>query len=411
MNPKSLDKITACCANAQRLIALSGELFLWDRSTAGSANAPDSNKESQPKTIDIPRMKLSVLKQGLLIVSLPLLFQLVFVAMLASTLRNINEHNDLAQMSQNFLMSVNQSSTDLLEATRFGMVYTYTKVPVYRQMFQDGLTKAIAEIDQAKGQVNNQPDQINDLQLCREAMARFPSRLEQERSRLAVEYGHNPSGSFATMNELMDLFKDPDHPSQSLLNRLQALIDDNVHVLTFQPFFDSQDAMERLISRERSVGEALATQRERSLFMLNLTLLAGLGLVSIISILLANFLIRNLINRVQHVLKNTGRLIKRETLEPPGTGTDEITYIDQFLCETGNRLVALEHFKSSLIETSHEIRTNLTSVCTTLQLLSEGALGELSADETERLKVVEVEARKVVRLINDLLGPREDGGR
>lgn len=406
-NPESIDKITACSTDVQRLIAKIGDVFRWHRSDSvaagpSSSNNPDSNTETEPKITNIPPMKFSGLKQGILGISASFLIQLIFVVLLAGMVENINNYNQLEEKSRKFLMSVNQSSTDFLEATRFGMVYTYTKVPVYRQMFQDGLAKAIAEIDQAKEQVNDRPDQTKDLQLSRDAMVRFPSRLEQERARLAVEYAHNPSGSFATMDELMNLFKDPDHPSKPLIDRIQALIDDKVHVQSFQLFFDTQDAMERLISREVSSGEALAAQREHLFSMLNLTLLATLGFVCIMSMLLANFLIKNLNNRIKHVMANTSRLIKREKLEPPGAVTDEITYLDKFLCQTADRLIALEQFKRSLIEIeSAEIRSKIMSVCTTFELLSQGALGELSAAEKEELKVVEEEARNVLRSITD----------
>jgi signal transduction histidine kinase len=113
---------------------------------------------------------------------------------------------------------------------------------------------------------------------------------------------------------------------------------------------------------------------------------------------------RNLIRRVNHVMENTSRIVKRETLELPESGGDEIAYLDQILCETGNRLIALEQFKQSIIAVvSHEIRTPLTAVCITLELMSAGVLGELSPDGTTRLQSVEEEANDLKRMINDLL--------
>src|SRR5882757_8489342 len=101
-------------------------------------------------------------------------------------------------------------------------------------------------------------------------------------------------------------------------------------------------------------------------------------------------------------MDNTSRIVNHEKLEFPEAGGDEIAYLDQILCETGNRLIALEEFKHSLIAVvSHEIRTPLTAVCITLELLSGGVLGELSPEGTAKLQFVEEEANDLKRLIND----------
>lgn len=383
-----------------------GSTFWFKVPTAGpAASKPGAaSVGTELKNIKIPPMKFSVLKQGLLIISVPLIFQLVFVTMLGGMLGQINKHTELEEASQKLLIAVNQSGDDLLEATRYAMVYMYTKTPVYFQLFQGQLDKATKEIDEGKQQVAGEPAQLKELDLCREAYARFPARVQKEADRLGQEYAHNPKGCFASMNEFVDLIRDPDHPSQTLLNKIQVLIKDKTHLEAYEPFFDAQDAMERLVQRENSTGAKLVNQRERLLFGLNLMLLAGIGLVSMLSILLANFLMINLIRRVNHVMENTSRIIRHEPLEPPEADADEIVYLDKILCETGNRLIALEQFKYSLISiVSHEIRTPLTSVCIMLELLSTGVLGDLPSAGTEQLKVVEEEARELVRLINDLL--------
>lgn len=352
----------------------------------------------------IPKMRFSVLKQGLLIISAPLVFQLVFVSMLGSMLEHINKQNQLEELSQKVLMSVNQSGDDLLEATRFAMVYMYTKTPIYLQLFETELAKAVAEIDKSKESVADKPDQMKDLQACRDALARYPANVQEESSRLAEKYGHDHSGSFASMSEFMDLIKDPEHPPEALLNKIHVLVKDRVHLRAYEPFFDAQDAMERVIVRENSRGKELSSQREQLLSLLNITLLAGIGLVSILSILLANFLMKNLIARTQHVMKNTGRIVERETLEAPRAGADEIAYLDQVLFETGNRILQLEAFKQALVSiVSHELRTPLAAVNATIELLDAGVYGELSDTGKRKLKVAEEEGQRLIRLINDLL--------
>jgi signal transduction histidine kinase len=104
-------------------------------------------------------------------------------------------------------------------------------------------------------------------------------------------------------------------------------------------------------------------------------------------------------------MENTARIIKREGLDPPKKGIDdEIAYLDQVLFEIGNHIIELENFKKGLVAiVSHELRTPLMSVCSLLELLGAGVLGQLSERAQERLTIAEIEAVHLVRLINDLL--------
>lgn len=393
LNGGSSNQVTECSAVVEQLDSAITDGIISEPQDARIA--PDAAA---------PRMKFDVLKQGLSVVAIPLLFQLAFVLTLGGLLDNVNKQNDLIDTSEKFLLSVNQAGDGLLEGTRFGMTYMYTRVAVYRDMFQQEITKAITDIDKAKQESDGQQDQLHDLQVCRDGLSQFPSTIEREMSRLAVAYRHDPKSSFASMSEFMDLFKDPDHPSKSLMDRIETLIKDKVHLRAYQPFLDAEDAMERLISRENSQIQKLAAQREHVLSVLNLALIAGLGLTSIVSTLLSARLMKNLISRVQHAVANSGRIVKRQTLQPPDAQVDEITFADQSLCEIANRLVALEEFKQSHVATvSRDVRTLLASVCNNLEALSEAVCTDLSPEGQRKLSCLDEEAWDHLRLVNDLL--------
>ncbi len=132
----------------------------------------------------------------------------------------------------------------------------------------------------------------------------------------------------------------------------------------------------------------------------------GIGFVvnSALSILMAMFFIRSLTTRLNHVTSNTALLAKRQPLDPPAEGTDEIALLDKILFETGKRLVELETFKRDLvIVVSHELKTPLVSISSSLDAFSKGTLGELSDKGYNRLKIAQEESNRLIRLINDLL--------
>jgi signal transduction histidine kinase len=67
-------------------------------------------------------------------------------------------------------------------------------------------------------------------------------------------------------------------------------------------------------------------------------------------------------------------------------------------------LRALDHAKDDFVSTvSHELRTPLTSIIGSVELLSDGMVGELAPDQRHLVEVVERNAERLLALANDLL--------
>ncbi len=80
--------------------------------------------------------------------------------------------------------------------------------------------------------------------------------------------------------------------------------------------------------------------------------------------------------------------------------------------ETLNRMLAVQvealrvsdQLKSDFVSSvSHELRTPLASILGYLDVLLEGAVGEMTSDQTEFVRIVNENARRLLTLINDLL--------
>ncbi len=192
--------------------------------------------------------------------------------------------------------------------------------------------------------------------------------------------------------------------AMSMMSHMQNVMSNSVQVKMVRPLLEAQAAQDKMMDREKANGEKLSAQRAPMVRNLQIALVAGMLLNGGLSVFLAIYLMKNLTGRLQHVMENTSKLVKREQLDPPKSGSDEIAYLDKVLFETGNHLVELENFKKELISiVSHELRTPLLSVSSALELFSAGAMGELSEKGKNRLKLAREESNRLIRLINDLL--------
>lgn len=430
--------------------------------------------------------RFSVLQQGMIIISVPLIFQLSFAAVIGYMLNEIREQTKREENSKEVVDTLNRMTETITGAANNGMMYCYTKAPPFLKLWETGKHNALALLDHAIELSGNNVEQVEDIKATRaeidalskvveteakngENRAGFSKLLEmggmggmvEAVSKMAAANGESMGdwmqamrqggggmggamgrggmraiiekmGGMERVEEMMRAMPSPDKSGMDMggnmrsmmgivsqmsndrgiggmgalgmMNQFQSLFQNSVHVKMVKPFVEGGAAQERLMSRENAVGEKLAKQRSDMIKTLNLTLLGGILLNVVLSICLAIFLMRNISNRLQHVMENTARLVKREALDPPIAGGDDIAYLDQVLFETGNRLVELETFKRELIAiVSHELRTPLLSISSALELFSAGALGELSAKAMSRLRFAQDEANRLIRLINDLL--------
>jgi signal transduction histidine kinase len=191
---------------------------------------------------------------------------------------------------------------------------------------------------------------------------------------------------------------------QVLSGQEQNFTTDPETVNGIYPLFEAQKAEEKLMLREREIGEILGSQRLQMIKDLEFTLKCGVLANFILSVCLAVFMMRNLRTRLKHVMENTARLVKREALDPPIRGGDEIAYLDKVFYDAGMHLLELEKFKQELISiVSHELRTPLMSISSSLQLFESDIFGSLTDKGVNRLKIASEEANRLIRLINNLL--------
>lgn len=373
---------------------------------ASSKTTATSNQSGKTKR------KFSVLMQGIVIISVPLIFQLFFIASLVDLFRHAGEQIQREEASKNALVALNHMSDEYTDSARCGVMYAYTKSNSFWKLFEMSKGKAVDQLDKAMVFLSGASAQsAEDLRKIRASLEQFSVMLKDEATRLHESNATSElrpyfsDGKMPTAAEIHALVSDK-AKQRAVVNQVVHLLQDKTHIARlYTPLIEVYKAQERVMAQEKAIGEDLANQRADMVKRLHHAFIAGLVVNIIISIFLVVFLIKNLTERLKHVMGNTARIVKREPLAAPEKGIDdEIAYLDRVLFDTGSHIIELDNFKKDLIGiVSHELRTPLSAISATLEALSVGVFGELSEAANSKLKVADEEARGLVTLINDLL--------
>ena len=332
----------------------------------------------------------SVLQQGLIIIALPLIFQFAFASVIGCMLFQVAQQVHREEQSKEYLDTLNRMAEGFTMGSHFGMMYAFTHNPVHLSVWKNSKRSAEKLLKQLTKLSAGDPAKQEDIQIIAASMEKISTHLAQN----VIPKKQNSLTTFADIRA---------GGIGAFLN-IQNLIKDSGTISLIKPGVEGLKAQERLMTREREIGEKLSVQRVEMINNLQLALAAGYALNIVLSIYLAAYMMQNLSSRLQHVMKNTDRLVKRERLEPPLEGNDEIAFLDRTLYDTASRLVKLERFKRELIAiVSHELRTPLLSISAALDLFESGTLGNLSPKAKNRLRIAQEEASRLIRLINDLL--------
>jgi signal transduction histidine kinase len=159
-----------------------------------------------------------------------------------------------------------------------------------------------------------------------------------------------------------------------------------------------------VISEQEAIQHAspLAEDRMRNGVMTMIVLAMIFNLVLLIVI--PAFFYRDTRARLKVLMDNTVRFGKKQPLNEPLAGEDEIGTIDQTFHDMARALTQVEQLKQDFVNMiSHDLRTPLTSIQASLSMLETGQFGELTQQGTSLVSISEREVGRLVRLINQLL--------
>lgn len=318
---------------------------------------------------------LSLRKKAYILILVPLVFQIIFVAVLAFLLNQAERDVQREAHSRNIAAEANSLLRHFIEAATAVHAYKATRFAGYAASFERVSQQIPDEILVLKRLMLDDPKQQDSLARV-EALGRNAVEV-LSRAKILISKSNDEISPFEAISIRKDL-------------------ETNVNQITRE--------LSDLIEEQKALQRKDVHAEERSRWLVVYALLGFVALNILVAIGLASYFNRGTSTRLEVLMDNTSRLARGEKLTPPLAGRDEIGHLDHVFHDMADALEKAARHKQELIAmVSHDLRTPLTSVQASLTLLSEGALGDLTPRVNKEVRVAENNTSRLINLINDLL--------
>lgn len=314
-------------------------------------------------------LNLNLAQKGLLLVCVPLAFELCFVSLLVFLHWQAERARDEERHSKEVVVatsSIQRSSYDLGVAVAF---YALMKTPIFEERIERMSKRLADQLDGLAAMVSNRPQQAANVQQL----------IVDERQITSLIGTLTPS-----LNTQLD----------------GAAVRTKFGRLTHQLESD----VAKIIDEENRRKQSLPLSESKAQVLLIGCLVAGIVANIILSMWLSMFFSKDIKERVARIVKNTNRLTQKVELLPPVSGNDEIAHLDMTFHTMAEQIRKVEQLKQDFLNmVSHDLRTPLTSISVTLEMLAAGVRGPLSEHVLKDIHHLDSNTKRLIGLVNNLL--------
>ncbi|MBX9685751.1 MAG: HAMP domain-containing histidine kinase [Candidatus Obscuribacterales bacterium] len=330
------------------------------------------------------QLRLKIFHKGLILVSVPLLFEFIFIFILVGLLQQAESEIQKESRAKEILAKIDLTRRSWTDMGFALAIYKFNGSQLLRRRYQAAKQIIKKEYPKLEALVGN--GSRKEMQLMEILKTNMPLALDDWNNVYLSESGP------AAMSQLFGHVTDQ-NTANSEFRRIHE-----------KPLMKVRCAGDELADIQARIADSSPLERAKTRQRIEYALMGGLAANVLITILLTFYLSKSISSRLAGVTDNTQKLAKRQALNPLVGGSDEIAVLDNCLHKTANELTELENFKREMMSmVSHELRTPLSSVVMILKLLSAGALGVLPEKAIDRIRAAETNADRLIRLINDLL--------
>lgn len=320
-------------------------------------------------------MKLKLRHIGLILVAVPLAFELL-VLLLLSGLLGQAEHELVQETHAKSVIFETQRLSRLIYAAGAAEYMSFTSSsPVMHRRCEE-FVHAI-------------PEQVRLLrQLVRE------NRKEE----LVIDQVEK--GTQRVVNILTELgrMSEEDLPKGAF---------EHVHDLHQEISSAAQDLtqiLHELENRESEIVKSIPQSQVDNRQKAQLLIWLAVGFSVVLAVGLAMFFSKQAVERIARLIDNTVLFAGGKTIHPPLAGSDEFAHLDSVFHGMVDKVEAANQLKREVVAmVSHDLRTPLTSIQATLSLLADGAYGDLSEKGKRMVDNTDRETTRLMNLIRDLL--------
>ncbi len=318
---------------------------------------------------------MNLRQKGIVLVSVPLIFEIGFMLWLMHLLNVADNQIDRLSRSQLIIAEANSLTSSLVAAGSQVIMFKLTKKESLRQKLDKTISEFPTSLARLSELAKGDERREKHVEEMRQSLLSCNDFITSYRKKLGID-----SGPFDVI---------------TLSNQARAAEKAVNSLLVQTKKFTSE---EQQLQSEYPGGAEGARQRVRWFLWI------GIAFNVVLSIFLALFFSKTITARLAVLRENALLLASRKPLNPQLAGNDEINYLDQVFHNLAVELTNAEQRKQEFVAMiSHDMRTPLTSLQGTLALFANGTYGELSDRAAKRVKSSETNIFRLVNLINQLL--------
>ncbi len=315
----------------------------------------------------------TIAKQGLFLIILPLIFEITFVFTLWTQLRHADEERAKIARSREFVAEMMDLTKDFLDAGICLGAWKSTRSNEFGRQF-DTI-------------IGNLPEVWNKLNIL--------SADDPDRQRHVVNLR-------AFGNQILNLISGFRKPSGLAMLILMDPTEYRHKVASaYQGFMNETIAVAKE-ERERQNRSPANEQRIQTAFAW--TLLIGIMINILVSLFMVRVFSLRITRRLSILTDNCRRFVKRQALNNPVGGNDEIADLDLHVHEMANDVRMAEQKRDEYVQmVNHDLRAPLTAIQTVLAGTMKGLYGELSDKGKTRIADARQDAGRLLDLINEAM--------
>lgn len=320
-------------------------------------------------------MRLNLKQKGLIIVAIPLIWEGIFVFFLYLMLEDAENKVNKETKSRIVLQEVNNISRNIMDSASHLVAWNFTHRREELQKFDNTMLGLADSIDNLKAMSEDDPVRRLHAQKLEFHGKATMRNLISHREKMVGDASRVYAPNFQQFRRDFGASFDP------FLKEAQILANEEERV-------------------QKQVPQAVEARRTS----LRIFLITGFAVNVIAAIAVALYFNRDISARLVVLIENSKRMaIGKELLERIG-GKDEVAQLDSVFHDMASSLRQAEVIKREFVQMiSHDLRTPLTAILGTFELLSSGAYGKLSERGQTRVLDAERESERLIGMINELL--------
>ena len=319
---------------------------------------------------------LSIKRKGILLVSIPLIFQLFFTIFLGVLYAQAERQAWQESQARLLMVRVNTIVWDLYNLGELLIAYAALHEPILLDKWHEKKKAISEELDSVKKLSLEHPESAKTYTRLLEVTNRGADLLEKVFQK-AHEGRNNQNSGF----DVFAVFPE------------------------IKPFLDSMNKeMEIVLTSDLNGQTQNVAQSDASRQLIASCLYVGVIIDVLIAMFLSVFFGAGIAARLAVISDNTYRAKNRQELNPSLSGADEIAELDQQFHGLISALKESEAIRSEFLSmTSHDLKTPLMSVELSVELVKRQLGSAVPTAVEEELQSAKENMHRVLTLINDLL--------